>query len=93
MSERNHTALPATDTWLEQLLADDGREHRAGYLADDGFTARVAAALPPPMALPAWPPGPMVPLECRFGLVPGKGCIVSGTGLPRQRPELPVRER
>ena len=41
--------------WLDALLARDGREHRAGYLDDDGFTARVMAALPPPAAaLPAW---------------------------------------
>jgi len=54
MSEHNDTAIQATDAWLEQLLADDGRDHRAGYLADDGFTARVAAALPAPLAVPAW---------------------------------------
>ncbi len=54
MSEHDDTALQATDAWLEQLLADDGRDHRAGYLADDGFTARVAAALPAPLAVPAW---------------------------------------
>jgi hypothetical protein len=54
MSEHDDTAIQATDAWLEQLLADDGRDHRAGYLADDGFTARVAAALPAPPAMPAW---------------------------------------
>jgi hypothetical protein len=54
MSEHDDTARQATDAWLEQLLADDGRDHRAGYLADDGFTARVAAALPAPLAVPAW---------------------------------------
>ncbi len=31
-----------------------GREHRAAYVADDGFTARVMARLPPPPTLPAW---------------------------------------
>jgi hypothetical protein len=54
MSEHDDTAIRASDAWLEQLLADDGRDHRAGYLADDGFTARVAAALPAPPAVPAW---------------------------------------
>lgn len=54
MSERNDTAATATDDWLERALREDGGDHRAGYLADDGFTARVAAALPPPATLPAW---------------------------------------
>jgi hypothetical protein len=54
MSERNDTGTAAADDWLERLLAEDGRDHRAGYLADDGFTARVAAALPAPAAMPAW---------------------------------------
>ena len=56
MSERNDTASAASDDWLERLLAADGSDHRAGYLADDGFTARVAAALPAPVtvAMPAW---------------------------------------
>lgn len=43
-----------TDDWLEQALVADGREHRAGYLADDGFTARVMTALPTPATLPKW---------------------------------------
>ena len=43
------------DDWLDGLLAADATEHRAGYVADDGFTARVMAKLPAPMlALPAW---------------------------------------
>jgi len=51
MTERSDT----TDDWLERTLAADAQEFRAGYLADDGFTARVAAALPPAaVALPAW---------------------------------------
>jgi len=54
MNERIDTVRAAGDDWLDQLLAEDGRDHRAGYLADDGFTARVAAALPAPIALPAW---------------------------------------
>jgi hypothetical protein len=54
MNERNDTGHAADDDWLERLLAEDGRDHRADYLADDGFTARVAAALPAPATLPAW---------------------------------------
>lgn len=54
MSERNDTVAAATDDWLERALHKAGDDHRAGYLADDGFTARVAAALPPPATLPAW---------------------------------------
>ena len=42
------------DDWLDAALAAGGREHRADYLADDGFTARVSAALPAPAAAPAW---------------------------------------
>jgi hypothetical protein len=50
----NHTAIP-DDDWLEQALRTQGREHRAGYLDDDGFTARVMAALPPAAeAVPRW---------------------------------------
>jgi len=42
------------DDWLDRLLADDGDAHRAAYVADEGFTARVMQALPAPFALPAW---------------------------------------
>ena len=42
------------DDWLDAALAAGGREHRADYLADDGFTARVTAALPAPATAPAW---------------------------------------
>ena len=54
MNEQNVTAAMADDDWLDRALADVGREHRAAYLDDDGFTARVAAALPAPATLPAW---------------------------------------
>ncbi len=54
MNEQNVTAAIADDDWLDRALADAGREHRAAYLDDDGFTARVAAALPAPATLPAW---------------------------------------
>jgi hypothetical protein len=42
------------DEWLDRLLVADAVEHRAAYVADDGFTARVMAALPAPCTLPAW---------------------------------------
>jgi hypothetical protein len=45
----------AADDWLDAALVADAREHRDGYLADDGFTARVVAQLPPPaVSVPAW---------------------------------------
>ena len=45
----------APDDWLDTLLRAEGREHRADYIEDDGFTARVMASLPAsPAALPAW---------------------------------------
>src|SRR6185503_7147783 len=57
----NDRPLPAAesytntdDDWLEAALLADGREHRAQYLDDAGFTARVMTALPAPLALPAW---------------------------------------
>jgi len=55
MSEQTASAAaPGDDDWLERALRDDGRDHRAGYLPNEGFAARVAAALPPPATLPAW---------------------------------------
>jgi len=46
--------LESEGDWLDQLLAEDGRLHRDAYIADDGFTAATMAALPPPVAAPAW---------------------------------------
>lgn len=37
---------PAQDAWLESLLRDDALQ--APYIDDDGFTARLMTALPPP---------------------------------------------
>jgi hypothetical protein len=43
------------DDWLDAALRADGAGHRADYLADEGFTARVMDALPPPVtAAPSW---------------------------------------
>ena len=44
----------ASADWLDGALAAAGREHRADYLDDGGFTTRVMAALPLPAAPPAW---------------------------------------
>ena len=40
--------------WLDAALAADGASHRDDYLDDAGFTARLMARLPAPVALPAW---------------------------------------
>jgi hypothetical protein len=54
MNDQPLSAANADDDWLEAAHHADGREQRADYLDDAGFTARVMAALPAPMALPAW---------------------------------------
>jgi hypothetical protein len=54
MNERVSSANQPADDWLDAALHADAREHHADYLADDGFTARVMAALPAPATLPAW---------------------------------------
>jgi hypothetical protein len=56
MSDHPILRTPPADDWLDAALRAEGREHRAGYLADDGFTARVMAKLPAPLAAspPAW---------------------------------------
>jgi hypothetical protein len=42
------------DLWLEQALKSDAQAHAAGYVPDDGFTAKLMARLPTPAVLPAW---------------------------------------
>ena len=54
MTDRPLNRTDAGDDWLDDLLRADGREHRAAYVDDDGFTARLMAALPAPATLPAW---------------------------------------
>ena len=54
MIDRPLNRTDAGDDWLDSLLRADGREHRAAYVDDDGFTARLMAALPAPATLPAW---------------------------------------
>jgi hypothetical protein len=46
--------IAAGDDWLDDMLRDAGRIHRADYIADDGFTRSVMAKLPEAAALPAW---------------------------------------
>ena len=54
MTSNSDPSLSANADWLDGLLADDGLAHRDGYIADEGFTARVMQALPAPFAAPAW---------------------------------------
>ncbi len=54
MTDRELHRTDTGDDWLDGLLRADGREHRAAYADDNGFTARLMAALPAPAALPAW---------------------------------------
>ena len=56
----NRDPSTTDDDWLERALRDDAVEHRAAHVDDAGFTARVMAALPAPVAagltlsLPRW---------------------------------------
>jgi hypothetical protein len=54
MTDRPPSPAATDDDWLDAVLRADGREHRAAYLDDAGFTAQVMAALPAPAELPAW---------------------------------------
>jgi hypothetical protein len=54
MNDRPTAMARTDDDWLDAALRAEGREHRAGYVDDAGFTARVMAALPAPAMLPAW---------------------------------------
>lgn len=54
MNDQPRSAANVEDDWLEAALRADGQAHRTEYLDDAGFTARVMAALPVPVALPAW---------------------------------------
>ena len=42
------------DDWLDRLLVAEAAASRDAYITDDGFTAKVIAALPPSAALPSW---------------------------------------
>jgi len=71
------TSLDATsgDDWLDAALAADAREHGSSYLDDQGFTARVMAALPAPIAVPRWRKPALVALW-------GAAAIGTATALP-----------
>jgi hypothetical protein len=53
-SATSQPEIGAGDDWLDDMLREAGREHRADYIADDGFTRRVMAQLPELAMLPAW---------------------------------------
>ena len=49
------TPTDSTGDWLDRLLVADGVATRDEYIGDDGFTAKVMAALPAPIVLqPSW---------------------------------------
>ena len=49
------TPIPESQAdWLDALLLAEGADERAGYIADDGFAARVMQKLPAPVMAPAW---------------------------------------
>ena len=54
MTDRPLIRTDASDDWLDAVLRADGRDHRAAYIDDDGFTARLMGALPAQASLPAW---------------------------------------
>ena len=41
MNDTPRSRIDPGDDWLDALLRTDGREHRAEYVDDGGFTARV----------------------------------------------------
>ena len=81
--ERPHdlSRTDAGDDWLDAALRADGREHRADYLDDDGFTARVMAELPAPATLPAWRKRALIALWAAAGV----GIAVALPGAVRRR--------
>ena len=65
------------DDWIERALDEAGREHRAEYISDDGFSASVVSRLPEPFALPAW----RQPVIALLWLFAGIAVIVTLPGL------------
>jgi hypothetical protein len=51
---RSSPPTTSDDDWLDAALAADAREYGTSYLDDRGFSARVMAALPAPVAEPRW---------------------------------------
>ncbi|HEV7413886.1 MAG TPA: hypothetical protein VGP14_09525 [Casimicrobiaceae bacterium] len=62
--------------WLDAALEEAGHEHRAAYVADDGFTARVIGRLPAVPTLPAW----RRPVIVLLWLLAGAAAMVSLPG-------------
>jgi hypothetical protein len=62
--------------WLDAALEAAGQEHRASYVADDGFTARVLDRLPAAPTLPAW----RRPVIALLWLLAGAGALVALPG-------------
>ena len=68
MNDAPQARTDAGDDWVDALLRTDGREHRADYIDDNGFTARVMAALPASATLPAWRKPALVALWAVAGI-------------------------
>ena len=62
--------------WLDAALEAAAQEHRAAYVADDGFTANIMAQLPPAPTLPAW----RRPVIALLWLLAGAAALVSLPG-------------
>jgi hypothetical protein len=69
--------LVGDSDWLDAALRADGVEHRAEYIADGGFAARVMAGLPRPTALPAW----RRPVVALLWLCAGAAAVLAVPGL------------
>jgi hypothetical protein len=51
---RSSPSTTSDDDWLDAALTADARDHGSSYLDDQGFSARVMAALPAPVTVPRW---------------------------------------
>ena len=72
------TSTPASDDWLDAALRTQAREHQGDYIADDGFSARVMATLPPAApAVPRW----RRPAEIALWIAAGAGAAAAAPGL------------
>jgi len=71
-----HENGPRIDDWLEATLRTTAAGHRDDYIDDDGFTARVLDALPPPATLPAW----RKPVVAMLWVAAGLGAAVALPG-------------
>jgi hypothetical protein len=65
-----------TADWLDAALEEAAHEHRAAYVADDGFTANVIDRLPAMPTLPAW----RRPVIVLLWLLAGVGALVALPG-------------